>query len=140
MQARDQGPEVVVKPPAYIKMVKHVLLYGNSNLADSVEVMGICYGKEEDGKLIQYDAVPISHGGAIEVEFSPEDYAAFAMADEQFADKGYYAIGWYHSQPGLKAFFSKTDIKNHLFTKKIKHPMLMALCLITLILIKEMKH
>ena len=70
MQARAKGPEVVVKPQAYIKMVKHVLLYGNSNLADSVEVMGICYGKEEDGKLIQYDAVPISHGGAIEVEFS----------------------------------------------------------------------
>ena len=73
----DQGPEVVVKPQAYIKMVKHVLLYGNSNLADSVEVMGICYGKEEDGKLIQYDAVPISHGGAIEVEFSPEELCRF---------------------------------------------------------------
>jgi len=120
--ANKTDASVIIKPQAYIKMLKHVLLYGNSNAAESVEVMGVCYGKIENGKLVQYDAVPVSHGGAIEVEFSPTDYAAFAIADEQFADKGYFAIGWYHSHPGLKAFFSKTDIKNHLFYQKDQTP------------------
>lgn len=120
--APKSDESVIIKPQAYIKMLKHVLLYGNSNAAESVEVMGVCYGKIENGKLVQYDAVPVSHGGAIEVEFSPTDYAAFAIADEEFADKGYFAIGWYHSHPGLKAFFSKTDIKNHLFYQKEQTP------------------
>jgi proteasome lid subunit RPN8/RPN11 len=111
-------PLVVIKPEAYLKMLKHVLSYGNEFADSSVEVMGICYGKEEGNQIVQHDAVPISHGGAIEVEFSTEDYAAFAMADEQMAEKGYYAIGWYHSHPGLKAFFSKVDVKNHLFYQK----------------------
>src|SRR6056297_2784836 len=105
---------VYVKPQAYIKMLKHVLLYGNDNIDDSVEVMGICYGKKEDGKLVQYDSVPITHGNNIEVQFSAEDYAAFAAADEKMGEKDYFAIGWYHSHPGLKAFFSKVDIRNHL--------------------------
>ena len=105
---------VMVKPDAYLKMLKHVLLYGNENIESSVEVMGICYGKKEGTQLVVYDAVPISHGGAIEVDFSPQDYAAFAMADEQMSSKGYWAVGWYHSHPGLKAFFSKVDVKNHL--------------------------
>lgn len=118
----DKEPIVIIKPQAYIKMLKHVLLHGNANKAESVEVMGICYGKQEGGKIVQYDAVPMSHGGAIEVEFAPEDYAAFAVADEQFAEKGWFAIGWYHSHPALKAFFSKTDIKNQLFYQKDQTP------------------
>jgi proteasome lid subunit RPN8/RPN11 len=115
-------PVIRIKPVAYLTMLKHVLLYGNDNLEESVEVMGICYGKEEDGEIVLYEAVPVSHGGAIEVDFSPEDYAAFAVADEKMAEKGYYAIGWYHSHPGLKAFFSKVDVKNHLFYQKESTP------------------
>ena len=115
---------VIIKPKAYMTMLKHVLTYGNEIIgrSNSVEVMGICYGKEENGKLVQYEAVPIAHGNLIEVEFSPEDYAAFAVADEKFADQGYYAIGWYHSHPGHKAFFSKVDVQNHLSWQKEQTP------------------
>jgi proteasome lid subunit RPN8/RPN11/uncharacterized protein YoxC len=115
-------PVVVIKPKAYLSMLKHVLNYGNEFLTESVEVMGICYGAIEGGKIIQYEAVPISHGGAIEVDFAPEDYAAFAMVDEQMSEKGYFAVGWYHSHPGLEAFLSKVDIKNHLFYQKEQTP------------------
>jgi proteasome lid subunit RPN8/RPN11/archaellum component FlaC len=115
-------PLLIIKPKAYLTMLKHVLAYGNENLASSVEVMGICYGLVEGKNLVQYEAVPISHGGAIEVDFSPEDYAAFATVDEEMSQKGYFAIGWYHSHPGLEAFFSKVDIKNHLFYQKEQTP------------------
>ncbi len=116
-QKIDEFPneaDVLIKPEAYIKMLKHVLMYGNKNKENSVEVMGICYGKKEGDKLVQYDSIPISHGSSIEVQFDPQDYAAFAAADEEMGKKDYFAIGWYHSHPGLKAFFSKVDIRNHL--------------------------
>ncbi|MHA1897799.1 MAG: Mov34/MPN/PAD-1 family protein, partial [Promethearchaeota archaeon] len=113
---------VKIKPKAYIKMVKHVLSYGNEALDQSVEVMGICMGKEKGNDIIVYDAVPVSHGSSIEVGFTPSDYAAFAKIDEEYANSGLYAVGWYHSHPGLKAFFSQTDIKNHLFYQKEQTP------------------
>lgn len=83
--------------------------------------MGVLIGHlegEPDKKgimeVIVEDAVPISHGGSIEVAFAPEDYVTFSMVDAEFAEKGWFSIGWYHSHPGLKIFFSSTDIKNML--------------------------
>ena len=115
---------VKIKPKAYITMVKHVLFYGNNALDSSVEVMGICMGKQVGNDMVIHEAVPVSHGGAIEVGFTPSDYAAFAQVDEEFANKGngLYACGWYHSHPGMKAFFSGVDIKNHLFYQKESTP------------------
>lgn len=116
---------IKIKPKAYITMLKHVLQYGNAGLgANSVEVMGICMGKEENGNMVVYEAVPISHGSAIEVGFTPADYAAFAQVDEEYANKktGIYACGWYHSHPNMSAFLSGVDIKNQLFYQKAQTP------------------
>jgi len=116
---------IKIKPRAYITMLKHVLQYGNSALgSNSVEVMGICMGKEEKGNIVVYEAIPISHGSAIEVGFTPTDYAAFAQIDEEYSQKGtgLYACGWYHSHPGMGAFLSNIDIKNHLFYQKEQTP------------------
>jgi proteasome lid subunit RPN8/RPN11 len=116
---------VKIKANAYITMIKHVLSYGNEGLGgNSVEVMGICMGKQVGNDMVVFDAIPVSHGGAIEVGFTPADYAAFAQVDEEYAEKGngLYACGWYHSHPNMKAFFSGTDIKNHLFYQKEQTP------------------
>ncbi|MHA1341573.1 MAG: hypothetical protein ACTSRZ_16795 [Promethearchaeota archaeon] len=116
---------IKIKPKAYITMLKHVLQYGNDALGpDSVEVMGICMGKEENGNIVVYEAIPISHGSSIEVGFTPADYAAFAQIDEEYSKKGtgLYACGWYHSHPGMGAFLSNIDIKNHLFYQKEQTP------------------
>ncbi|MCP4761162.1 MAG: hypothetical protein GY870_05230 [archaeon] len=126
VQNNGDNNEGIVKimPKAYITMVRHVLTYGNNALDSSVEVMGICMGKEEGNDIIVYEAVPVSHGGAIEVGFTETDYAAFASVDEKYANdgRGLYACGWYHSHPGLKAFFSLIDKKNHLFYQKEQTP------------------
>ena len=116
---------VKIKANAYITMLKHVLSYGNEGLGgNSVEVMGICMGKQVGNDMVIHEAIPVSHGGAIEVGFTPADYAAFAQVDEEYANKGngLYACGWYHSHPNMKAFFSSTDIKNHLFYQKEQTP------------------
>ena len=114
--------KVFIKMGAFRNMITHVLRFGNEALDDSVEVMGICMGKESNNQLVIENAIPITHGSRIEVGFSPEDYAAFAEIDEQYADKGLYAIGWYHSHPGWGLFFSENDVKNHLFYQKKQTP------------------
>ncbi|MFX0007076.1 MAG: Mov34/MPN/PAD-1 family protein [Candidatus Hermodarchaeota archaeon] len=114
---------IIIKPDAYYKMLLHVLRFGNKarDRRQFKEVMGILIGHidgEPDKKgimdVIIEDAVPISHGGAIEVAFAPEDYITFSTVDEKYAEKGWFSCGWYHSHPGLDIFFSSTDIRNQL--------------------------
>ena len=111
---------VIIKPIAYYNMLVHILRFGNKS-RDSrqyKEVMGMLIGhlegEDEIMNVIIEDAVPISHGGSIEVDFSPQDYISFATIDEQYAEKNWFTVGWYHSHPGLRIFFSSTDIKNQL--------------------------
>ena len=111
---------VRIKPQAYYKMLVHVLRFGSKtrSYGQFKEVMGILIGHlEGEGEIkdvIIEDIVPVSHGGSIEVRFAPEDYVKFSAVDEQFAKKGWFSVGWYHSHPGLKIFFSATDIINQL--------------------------
>jgi len=114
---------VIIKPDAYYKMLVHVLRFGNKarDRRQFREVMGILIGRlegEPDKKgimdVIIEDAVPVSHGGAIEVAFTPEDYVTFSMVDATYAEKGWFSCGWFHSHPGLDIFFSSTDIRNQL--------------------------
>ncbi|MHA1342844.1 MAG: hypothetical protein ACTSQG_02565, partial [Promethearchaeota archaeon] len=66
--------------------------------------------------VIVEDYVPISHGGSIEVAFKPEDYVTFSYVDAEYAEREppLFSVGWAHSHPGLKIFFSSTDVKNQL--------------------------
>ncbi len=113
---------VTVKAIAYYKMLVHVLRFGSKtrDQRQFKEVMGILIGRlEGQGEIknvIVEDAVPISHGGSIEVAFKPEDYVSFSAVDASYAEKDppLFSCGWYHSHPSLKIFFSSTDIKNQL--------------------------
>ena len=77
-------------------MLIHVLRFGNKAraLRDYREVMGMLIGHLEGAtdqrgiqNVIIEDAVPVSHGGSIEVNFAPQDYVTFAVIDENFAEK-----------------------------------------------------
>ncbi|MHA1293550.1 MAG: Mov34/MPN/PAD-1 family protein, partial [Promethearchaeota archaeon] len=116
---------VTIKPLAYYKMLVHVLRFGNKmrDRRQYREVMGILIGRlegEPDNKgvrdVIVEDYVPISHGGSIEVAFKPEDYVTFSYVDAEYAEREppLFSVGWAHSHPGLKIFFSSTDVKNQL--------------------------
>ncbi len=111
---------VIIKPEAYYKMLVHVLRFGSKTRDKSQykEVMGMLMGYlEGEGDIknvIIEDAVPVSHGGSIEVQFAPHDYITFAAIDEKFSEKNWFTVGWYHSHPNLKVFFSGTDIKNQM--------------------------
>jgi len=101
-------------------MLLHVLRFGNKarDKKQFNECMGILIGHlegEPDKKgirdVIIEDAVPISHGGAIEVAFKPEDYVAFSMVDEAYAEKGWFSCGWYHSHPDYGCYMSERDVE-----------------------------
>ncbi|MFX1393605.1 MAG: Mov34/MPN/PAD-1 family protein [Promethearchaeota archaeon] len=119
-KSKDSDNIVIIKPLAYYKMLVHILRFGNRlrDIRLYKEVMGMLIGYlEGDGvikNVIIEDAVPISHGGSIEVAFAQEDYITFAQVDEQYAEKNWFTVGWYHSHPGLQIFFSGTDILNQL--------------------------
>jgi len=116
---------VTVKPTAYIKMLTHILRFGSKaqNPRQFKEVIGMLIGHldgEGDIKNVTVeDAIPISHGGLIEVKFSEEQLGAFGEIDmqifEKYGSKNWFTVGWYHSHPGLQIFFSSTDVFNQLF-------------------------
>jgi len=116
---------VIIKPTAYIKMLTHILRFGSKvqNPRQFKEVIGMLIGHldgEGDIKnVIVEDAIPISHGGSIEVKFSEEQLGAFGEIDmqifEKYGSKNWFTVGWYHSHPGLQIFFSSTDVFNQLF-------------------------
>jgi len=122
---RDKS-SVIIKPKAFYKMLVHVLRFGNKvrdkNQYEegSVEVMGMLIGRlegdEEPKNVIVDDAIPISHGGSIEVSFTIEDYATFTDIEYKITQKypDLFNVGWYHSHPNLGLFFSGTDIKNQM--------------------------
>jgi proteasome lid subunit RPN8/RPN11 len=117
--------EVIIKPTAYYKMLIHVLRFGSKaqDPGNFKEVIGMLIGhlegEEEIKNVIVEDAIPISHGGSIEVKFTEEQLGAFGEIDtkifEEFGPKNWFTVGWYHSHPNLGIFFSGTDIFNQLF-------------------------
>ncbi len=116
---------VIIKSLAYYKMLIHVLRFGSKVLDPNQckEVMGGLIGhikiKGDKEFLVIEDAIPVSHGGAIEVRYSSEQLGSFERIDsrvfEKFGDQGWFSCGWYHSHPNLTPFFSGTDIQNQLF-------------------------
>ncbi|MBN2157038.1 MAG: Mov34/MPN/PAD-1 family protein [Candidatus Lokiarchaeota archaeon] len=118
-----QDQEVFIKWTAYLDMMKHVLRFGSNAIPKNScrECMGLLIGHlsgtaNDKGiqRVIIEVAVPVSHGGSIEVAFRPQDYVAFSELEEQYLERGWFTVGWYHSHPGLTCFFSSTDIINQL--------------------------
>ena len=116
--------KVIIKPNAYITMISHVLRFGSEDLEKCVQVLGICIGKitEKGKKLILHEAIPISHGSEIDIEFTEQNYKDFESIKEESRKKDMFIIGWYHSHPNLGLNFSKIDIKNHLYWQGAQNP------------------
>lgn len=106
---------VLIKPNAYRTMLLHVLRWGSTSLSKKnwKECMGLCYGKIEKDQVVVYEAVPMTHGKRVEVEYNETDYAKVELLENKYMDQGLFVVGWYHSHPGMGPFLSAVDIKNH---------------------------
>jgi proteasome lid subunit RPN8/RPN11 len=110
--------KVLIKKEAFRNMITHVLRFGSEDLAESVEVMGLCLGKTNGKDIELINAIPITHGKTASSGFSSEDYNLFLEIEKRYAPHNLNIVGWYASHPGWGLFFSDNAIKNHLFFQK----------------------
>jgi len=106
----------VLNLEAYEQIVLHATRFANSKIPidNWKEVYGFLIGTVQDGRVLVTKAVPMAHGGSVEVEFSEEHYVKSAQLDSWAAERNMFIVGWYHSHPGLGLFLSSTDITNQL--------------------------
>ncbi|MHA1883614.1 MAG: hypothetical protein ACXAAI_02085 [Promethearchaeota archaeon] len=116
--------KIAVEPDAFIRMITHVLKYGNEALEESVEVMGVCIGKitEEENLIELVNILPIQHGIQVSTGFTREDIELFSQLDKEYEEKGLGIIGWYTSRPGWGLDFTDITIQNHKFFQTDKNP------------------
>jgi len=111
---------VIIKSKAYINMLLHVSRFGADDLDKKLwrEVMGVVVGKIEKDQVVIYDAIPITHGKRVEVEYSENDYARVEILQEKFSE-GQFIVGWYHSHPGMGPFLSDVDKVNQVYWQNV---------------------
>ncbi|MFX0080977.1 MAG: hypothetical protein ACFE94_04415 [Candidatus Hodarchaeota archaeon] len=116
--------EVKIKADALIRMITHVLRFGNEALDESVEVMGICIGEiDEASKVINLiNIIPIQHGIHVSTGFNKEDIDLFVRLDKEYQEKDMKIVGWYISRPGWGLDFTDITIQNHKFFQTEKNP------------------
>ncbi|MFX1479314.1 MAG: hypothetical protein ACFFCI_14365 [Promethearchaeota archaeon] len=116
--------KIIIKQDAFIRMITHVLRFGNEALEESVEVMGVCIGKKEqsENEIELLNVVPIQHGMQVSTGFSKEDIEFFAQLDKSYQEKDMKIIGWYISRPGWGLDFTEINMQNHRFFQTEKNP------------------
>ena len=100
--------KIFITKEALRNMISHVLRFGHKAIEKSKEVMGICIGNydQNEDKVIIVNAVPVTHGGTVEVGFDREDYELFSNLGKQYSGE---TIGYYHSHPSWGLYLSESD-------------------------------
>jgi len=103
---------------AYKRMVGYAYRYANDSISarNWREVYGILIGSVEDNKkVIVKDVIPMVVGDRAGVKYESKQYVDMAQIDESVYQrsiqdkKNDFIIGWWHTHPGFKYFFSSVD-------------------------------
>ncbi|NHI94033.1 MAG: hypothetical protein EAX96_16205 [Candidatus Lokiarchaeota archaeon] len=86
----------------------------DNNKENWVEVMGIFIGKSKKDIAYIYRAIPMTHGTSTDFQFSRDEYVLYAQIDEALLDSKFTIMGWYHTHPARRVFFSQEDVVNQL--------------------------
>jgi len=116
--------KVKIKADALIRMMTHVLRFGNEAFDESFEVMGVCIGEiDETSNVINLiNVIPIQHGIHVSTGFNKEDVELFAGLNKEYQEKDMKILGWYISRPGWGLDFTEITIQNHKFFQTEKNP------------------
>ncbi|MFX1427547.1 MAG: hypothetical protein ACFFBE_13915, partial [Promethearchaeota archaeon] len=116
--------KVIIKADAFIRMMTHVLRFGNEVLDESVEVMGVCLGTidETNNQVNLINVIPIQHGIHVSTGFTKEDIELFTGLVKENQEKDMKLVGWYLSRPGWGLDFTEITIQNHKFFQTDKNP------------------
>jgi proteasome lid subunit RPN8/RPN11 len=111
LQAFVSSPIVMVEPVVFETAIEHVK-------SAQVELGGLLLGQAyRADKSSPADSIALIHiCAAVPAEFSQGSAISLTMQSQVWADanalgapQGWRVVGWYHSHPGLTAFFSGTD-------------------------------
>ncbi|MHA1783913.1 MAG: hypothetical protein ACTSVY_03330 [Candidatus Helarchaeota archaeon] len=116
MSTSELNGIVLIKKRAFNRMLHHALEHANRLKWNWKEVYGLLIGYNKGNHVLIENAVPVTHGSSIHVQFSIKDYIFAANINDLLVEKTnkLFFVGWYHSHPGLGLFLSGTDIVNHL--------------------------
>ncbi|MHA2181594.1 MAG: hypothetical protein ACXAAH_09240 [Promethearchaeota archaeon] len=116
--------KIIIESNTFIRMMTHVLKFGNDALDESVEVMGICIGKENEieNDFNLLNVIPFHHGIQVSTGFTKEDVELLANMNKEYQEKDLKIIGWYISRPGWGLDFTDITIQNHKFFQTVKNP------------------
>lgn len=116
--------KIIIDSEAFIRMITHVLRFGNEALEESVEVMGICIGKKDETENLfnLLNIIPLQHGMKVATGFTKEDIELLANLNKEYQEKDLNIIGWYISRPGWGLDFTEFTIQNHKFFQTEKNP------------------
>jgi len=116
--------KVFIKGIAFKKMISHILRFGNEELEEPCEVLGVCIGSinDEDKSIILQEIIPITHGDIVELGFSEEIHEIILKINQDFLVKGKKIIGWYHSHIGYGLNLSSSDKKNQIYLQNDQNP------------------
>ncbi len=109
---------------AFRKMISHTLQFASDSKEEDQQVIGLCIGEylEERKSYIVKDAIPISHGDAVELGFSEEINETIEEVKSQYLESIDSVIGWYHSHLGYGLYFSNSDKVNNLNFQNSENP------------------
>ncbi|MHA2124408.1 MAG: hypothetical protein ACXABO_09315 [Promethearchaeota archaeon] len=115
--------KVIIRPDAYIRMITHVLKFGNEALEEDAEVMGVCVGQidETEKNIDLINIIPIQHGMHVSTGFTKEDVELISQLEKE-SEEGNKIVGWYISRPGWGIDFTDITIQNHKFFQTEKNP------------------
>ncbi|HEC36961.1 hypothetical protein LCGC14_0943810 [marine sediment metagenome] len=113
--------KVLIKTDALIRMITHVLKFGNEALEENSEVMGVCIGQinEINNQIILHNIHPIQHGS---IGFTREDIELFNQLNKDYQEKEMQLVGWYISRPDWGLDFTDITLQNHKFFQTVKNP------------------
>lgn len=103
---------------AYRRMVGYAMRYANEELSSKNwrEVYGILIGFIEDNKeILIKDAIPMVVGDRAGVKYENKQYVDMAQIDESVYERSIqdkkkdFIVGWWHTHPGFRYFFSSID-------------------------------
>ena len=107
--------EIIIDLKVIDQIKKHSKRFCNDPIKENwSEVMGIFIGTSKKDIAYLYRAIPMTHGTSVDFEFTRDEYVLYAQIDESLLDSRFTIMGWYHTHPARRVFFSQDDVVNQL--------------------------
>lgn len=115
---KKSSKPVIIQAEVYKTIILYASRYANNAIPekDWKEIYGVLLGYSDDDFVYVEKAEALTYGHDTDVKLESKHYIFIDEIEQKVAkeNKQYYVVGWFHSHPGLKLFFSNIDLINQL--------------------------